>query len=440
MEVKFGKIRIANFKTLSISELILLLYISSVILLSMIPIGNVASKIIGLVLLYSFFVAIFKTNKKVYFSQEVYIILGWLLFCLISGFAARDINLVYGKIFTILQLLIFFIVGYSLILKGNISVNSIFYIFIISVAIAFLYGLLTQVNSSVIVTRNRIIGTAGDPNQIAVFGAFSILFAGYLFIIDKRVITKIFLIGLIMILVLGIIKTQSRQGLLLIAISTITYMVVNNFYQFRNSDNKKRIIFRFILIFFISVIIISIILFFFKQSDYYYRIQALLTFIKISFGSSSDNITKIIDYSAYERSKLIQFGIRMWLDNPLIGVGLDNYRIVIKEYWPISNRLYSHNNYIELLSTIGTIGMIIYYGIYFSIIKKIITGINNLNFGNKNIKLLQVFMTAMISLMVLEMVTVTYYTKFTWILFMIILGYTDKLSSINQIDKKIEKA
>jgi len=114
MEVKFGKIRIANFNFLSISELILLLYISSVILLSMIPIGNIVSKIVGLVLLYSFFVAIFKTNKKIYFSQEVYMILGWLLFCLISGFAARDINLVYGKIFTILQLLIFFIVDIRL--------------------------------------------------------------------------------------------------------------------------------------------------------------------------------------------------------------------------------------------------------------------------------------------------------------------------------------
>ena len=435
MEVKFGKIRIANFKTPSISELILLLYISSVILLSMIPIGNIVSKIIGLVLLYTFFVAIFKTNKKIYFSREVYIILGWLLFCLISGFAARDINLVYVKMFTLIQLLIFFVVGYTIIFKGNIRVKSIFYVFIISVTIAFLYGLLTQGNSAVVVIRNRIVGTAGDPNQIAVFGAFSIIFAGYLLMIEKKSLIKIFLIALITILIIGIIKTQSRQGLLLIVISAITFLVVSNLHQFKNSDNKKRIIIKFILIFFVSFIIISIILYFFKQSDYYYRIQALVAFIKISFGSSSDNITKMIDYSAYERKKLILFGIRIWLDHPLIGVGLDNFRVVIKEYWPISNRLYSHNNYIELLSTIGTVGTVLYYGIYFSIIKKINTVTKTLDYGHKNIKLMQILITIVISLMVLDMVTVTYYAKFTWILFMVILGYTDRLSNLNQIEK-----
>lgn len=435
MEVKFGKIRIANFITPSISELILLLYISSVILLSMVPIGNIVSKIIGLILLYFFFISVLKFNKKIHISREVYFVLAWLLICLISGFVARDINLVYGKIFTILQLLTFFIVGYSIILQGNIRTNSIFYIFIISVAIAFLYGLLTQDNAAVVVTRNRIVGTAGDPNQIAVFGAFSILFAGYLFMIEKKTLIKIFLIALITILIIGIIKTQSRQGLLLIVISTIAFLVVSNLHQFKNSDNKKRSIIKFILIFFISLIIISIILYFFKQSDYYYRIQALIVFVKISFGSSSDNITKMIDYSAYERKKLILYGIRMWLDHPLIGIGLDNFRVVIKEYWPISNRLYSHNNYIELLSTIGTVGTVLYYGIYFSIIKKINTIINKLDYGNKNLKLMQIFITAMISLMVLDMVTVTYYTKFTWILFMVILGYTDRLSNLNRIEK-----
>ena len=436
MEVKFGKFRITSFNIPSISELILLLYISSVILLSMVPVGNIVSKIIGLVLLYSFFIAIFKTNKKIYFSREIYLILGWLLFCLISGFAARDINLVYGKIFTIIQLLIFFIVGYSIILQGNIRVSTIFYIFIISVVIAFLYGLFTQVNSAVVVIRNRIVGTAGDPNQIAVFGAFSILFAGYLFKIVKKSFIKILIIVLMLILIYGIIKTQSRQGLLLIVISTITFLIVNNLHQFKNSDNKNLIIIKFILIFFISGIVISVILYFFKQSDYYYRIQALVTFIKISFGSSSDSVTKMIDYSAYERKKLILFGIRIWLDHPLIGVGLDNFRVVIKEYWPISNRLYSHNNYIELLSTIGTMGMVVYYGIYFSIIKKVNSVIKKLDYGHKNIKLMQIFMTAMISLMILDMVTVTYYAKFTWILFMIILGYTDRFSNINQIDKQ----
>lgn len=435
MDVKFGKIRIANFITPSISELILLLYISSVILLSMVPIGNIVSKIIGLTLLYFFFISVLKSNKKIHISREVYFIFGWLLICLISGFVAPDIKLVYGKIFTVLQLLTFFIVGYSIIFQGNIRINSIFYVFIISVVIAFLYGLITQENAALVVTRNRIVGTAGDPNQIAVFGAFSIIFAGYLLITEKKLLIKLFIITLITILIIGIVKTQSRQGILIIIVSTITFLIVSNIYQFKKSNKKSRIIFRIVIVFFISLIVISIILYYFRQSEYYYRIQALVSFVKISLGTSSDNITKMIDYSAYERKKLILFGIKMWLDHPLIGIGLDNFRVVIKEYWPISNRLYSHNNYIELLSTIGTVGTVLYYGIYLSIIKKLNNVLRKFGHDNKNIKLIHMFITVMLSLMVLDLVTVTYYTKFTWILFMVILGYTDRLSNLNRIEK-----
>lgn len=437
MIAKFGNIRIASFKLLSVSESLLLLYLISVILLSMIPGGNMVSKLVGLILLYFFVLSVVKSKRKILISGEIYLAIGWLVIGLISGFIAVDINLVYVKVFTIIQLLIFFIVGYSIINQSAVSIKTIFYVFIISVVIAFLYGLLTQGNAAVVVTRNRIVGTAGDPNQIAVFGAFAILFSIYLIIVEEKYIFKLLNIVFIAILFLGIVKTQSRQGILIILVSTIVLLILNYFSEYKRSNNKRRIIIRSSLILLFSIVIIGIVIYYFRQSDYYYRVQALITFVKISLGSTSDNITKMIDYSAYERKKLISFGIRMWLDNPLIGIGLDNFRVVIKDYWPISNRLYSHNNYIELLSTIGTVGTIVYYSIYYSIFKKLTQFNKKSEFykNNYNIKLIHIFITAMVCLMVLEFVTVTYYSKFTWILLMIILGYTDKLSNAKQIEE-----
>ncbi|MBU0528746.1 O-antigen ligase family protein [bacterium] len=437
MIAKFGNIRIASFKLLSVSESLLLLYLISVILISMTPGGNLVSKLVGLILLYFFVLSVIKSKRKILISREIYFAIGWLVIGLISGFVATDINLVYVKVFTIIQLLIFFIVGYSIINQSAISIKTIFYVFIISVVIAFLYGLLTQGNSAVVVTRNRIVGTAGDPNQIAVFGAFAILFSIYLIIIEKKYIFKLLNIAFIAILVLGIVKTQSRQGILIILVSTIVLLILNYFSEYKRSNNKSRIIIRSLLILLFSIVIIGIVIYYFRQSDYYYRVQALITFVKISLGSTSDNITKMIDYSAYERKKLISFGIRMWLDHPIIGIGLDNFRVVIKNYWPISNRLYSHNNYIELLSTIGTAGTIVYYSIYYSIFKKLSQVNKKSEFfkNNHNIKLIHIFITAMVCLMVLEFVTVTYYSKFTWILLMIILGYTDKLSNAKQVEE-----
>jgi len=437
MIAKFGNIRIASFKLPSLSESLLLLYLISVILISMTPGGNLVSKLVGLILLYFFVLSVIKSKKKVLISREIYFAIGWLVIGLISGFVATDINLVYVKVFTIIQLLIFFIVGYSIINQGAISIKNIFYVFIISVVIAFLYGLLTQGNAAVVVTRNRIVGTAGDPNQIAVFGAFAILFSIYLIIIEKKYFFKLLNIAFIAILLLGIIKTQSRQGMLIILVSAIVLLILNYFSEYNKSDNKSRIIIRSSLIFLSSIVIIGIVVYYFRQSDYYYRVQALITFVKISLGSTSDNITKMIDYSAYERKKLISFGIKMWLDHPLIGIGLDNFRVVIKDYWPISNRLYSHNNYIELLSTIGTFGTIVYYSIYYSIFKKLaqVSKKSEYSKNNHNIKLIHIFITAMVCLMVLELVTVTYYSKFTWILLMIILGYIDKLSYTKQVEE-----
>jgi O-antigen ligase len=185
------------------------------------------------------------------------------------------------------------------------------------------------------------------------------------------------------------------------------------------------------------VVFIIVVYYFFKSTEYSYRFNALLAFIKLSFSSSNEQITKIIDYSAYERKQLIKYAIQIWLDNPLIGVGLDNFRVVIKQYNPIGNRLYAHNNYLELLSTIGTIGTIVYYGIYASIIKKLILMQKKWPQSSIEIYQVQLFLTIIFSLMVVELFTVTYYTKFTWIILLIIIGFTDRRSRLNQNNIKI---
>jgi hypothetical protein len=40
-----------------------------------------------------------------------------------------------------------------------------------------------------------------------------------------------------------------------------------------------------------------------------------------------------------------------------------------------------------------------------------------------------ILITVLVSIMVLEFVTVTYYSKLTWILFMIIIAYSEKMLS-----------
>ena len=82
-----------------------------------------------------------------------------------------------------------------------------------------------------------------------------------------------------------------------------------------------------------------------------------------------------------EHMDMLTAGIRYFNNNPLFGNGLDSYRVLYRRDYGIN--LYSHNNYIELLSGIGIIGFCIYYGGYvFALYKIWICIINSRNCVN----------------------------------------------------------
>jgi O-antigen ligase len=427
MEVKFNGIRLLKYKNLSLNEFLLILYIISVISISMIPIGNIVSRLIGIVLLYVFAINVFIKYNKIYINREIILIITWFLFCILSGLVALNFELVVVKLITIFQLLIFFVVGYSVFTESEFKISTLLYLIIFSVFGIFVFGFIAQYNPDVLVTKNRITATAGDPNALSILGAFAYLFALYLFQTDKNKVRLLILIPIIVIIMYGVILTQSRQGILLVLIGTILYGIIQIIHKYSNSENKQNYILKLFFFLIVFVIVISIAVYAFQQTEYSYRIQAFIAFIKISMQSSNEHLSRIIDYSAYERRQLLKYGIEIWKDHPIFGIGLDNFRVIIKHYNPIGNRLYSHNNYIEILTTIGTLGAIVYYAVYISIFAKLFKLQKLFNIGSNELKMIQLFITILGCIMVIELVTVTYYSKFIWILLLIIVSYSDRL-------------
>lgn len=64
-----------------------------------------------------------------------------------------------------------------------------------------------------------------------------------------------------------------------------------------------------------------------------------------------------VDASTRDRDLLISDAVRIWLENPIIGVGQDNFRYINR----VRHEMYTHNNYLELLTNLGVIGFLIYY-------------------------------------------------------------------------------
>lgn len=432
MLLKLGEIRLAKINSFLFIELLLLFYICSVIVFSMIPIGNIISKVIGMIFIYYFIINWIIKKDTIFVNREIKIVLIWFVFCILSGIVALNIDLVIVKIITIIQLIFFLIAGYSVLINSKIKIDTLLYLIIISVFAIIVYGFVSQYNPSVLVTKNRITSTAGDPNALSLLGAFAFIFSLYLLQTANSKKHKILLLLSICTISYGIVLTQSRQGILIVVVGIIIYTIIQNVYKFKNTVDKKRYIVKFILYLAGLAGILIVFAYLFQQTEYSYRIQAFIAFIKISYNSSNEQLAKIIDYSAYERSQLLRYGMNIWMDHPILGVGLDNFRAIIKQYNPTGNRLYAHNNYLELLTTIGTFGALVYYAIYASIIAKLLYIQKILPAKSNELKLTQMFLTIILSMMVVDLLAVTYYTKFTWILLLMIFTFSDKILNENQ--------
>lgn len=70
-------------------------------------------------------------------------------------------------------------------------------------------------------------------------------------------------------------------------------------------------------------------------------------------GEGSD-----VDGSTQERMYLMQQGVQVWKEHPFLGVGWNNFR-----YYNDA-QLYAHNNYIELLASLGIVGFLLYYAMF----------------------------------------------------------------------------
>lgn len=68
--------------------------------------------------------------------------------------------------------------------------------------------------------------------------------------------------------------------------------------------------------------------------------------------------TNKADGSTANRMALIKTAINIWLDNPVLGIGLNNFSLVQTVG---GSGYYSHNNYVELLADLGCVGFITYY-------------------------------------------------------------------------------
>lgn len=306
-------------------------------------------------LAFSFKSPIFVFRKDFKFPIEIKLLNYWILWSAVTGFfvAINFDNYLDGlktATLTIATINLFFLIlSYDLRL-----IKFVFFGVFISGLLQFL-AIQFGFQSEEAIDKVRQQGLAGNPNSLGlkmVFASFAAIIA--LKGINKYRILALLIVSVFLIIFFNIILDSGSRK------SAISFFVVLSFSIASFLSNRydrfdiKRI-----------VIIVGII----------GSIVFLLAPILIEGTVLQERFDKQEENGGLEgdiRYKMYTFGYQLFLDNPLFGVGFDNYR----EYF--TSKLYSHSDYIESLTSTGLIGFILYQLPFFIVIARAVKMSGNL--------------------------------------------------------------
>lgn len=223
-------------------------------------------------------------------------------------------------------------------------------------------------------------------NNIAQVIAFGVCVAVYLFYEEQK---KWWLL-LIAIMCSFIGITGSRKAILMVIAS------ISIFILFSKQHTNKRI-----GQIFIAIIVTLVLYYYIMNNEFLYmQIGSRLSNVFAIFGRNNAEA----DYSTLERLYFIAQGWKLFINNIIHGVGINNFKAYVGGYLG-SGAKYAHNNYIELLADGGIIGFILYYVRYLELLVRSVKCKMMSKYKNTSLLIL----VLMIMLLVLEFGNVTYY-------------------------------
>ena len=201
------------------------------------------------------------------------------------------------------------------------------------------------------------------------------------------------------VLLLFALSSGSRKVIVYILVGITTFYFLKNGAVALNS----RTINSFFKTLIMGSILVIAVYYVFIKIEFFYeligrRIDALITFLKS--GDTGDN-------SLVVRDDMIKMGWRYFDQNPWFGNGLNAFGNFYKSI--LGRVTYAHNNFIELLVSVGIIGTFLYYVRYAIVLKTLIF---------KNICVQDAIISAVIIAIICSDVgAVTYYYKFYYMVF-----------------------
>jgi O-antigen ligase len=285
---------------------------------------------------------LFYTTKTFYFNSMLSAYLLFYLFCVLSLTWSIDTSY---SLYTVIRMTQIFI---NMVLLYNIlKVFKVHNAILVGLVIGMLINLLLAIDLidfiKPIYLKVRYIGTTEHPNTISLYAVFSILASLLLLQSTKN---KLFIVGNF-INILGalyiILLSGSRASLLISVMIVFSYLV-----QMLLDKNSRKYLL-------VLVLVLSIAFLYFVDMEklaehMQYTMDRLAGMVGGSNGAQVDSSTE-------ERLSFLHRMIEVFKNNPFLGTGVNTSRVFL-------NGFYSHNNYIEILGTLGVFALFIYYSAF----------------------------------------------------------------------------
>lgn len=193
---------------------------------------------------------------------------------------------------------------------------------------------------------------AGNANIISPLYMIAAMSSVYCVFRDKNWLAKILFLLFYAMQIYAIVLTGTRKALIISILFFAFYFILTR--------RRK--------VYMVASLLVSIVLVFIAYLALF-NVPILYDLIGYRFeGMVAAFTNNQGDESTMERMSMLHDALNFWSSRPLAGIGLNLF--AEKSVYGT----YSHNNYVELLSTTGLVGFVCYYLIYISVLARLRVG------------------------------------------------------------------
>lgn len=322
-------------------DVLIFLYITSVYIFSFNTEGNIISKSLALLLMGVLAVYAIIEGKIVLNKFSVCFI-SFILFCAISAFWAINMSLAFEKVTTLLQIFILTFLLYNYLKREN-KIDFFIHALCLAGTIFAIYTVLffgIEVYFSGLEDGLRMGAEIANVNTIGMVTASAATIGLWLIFYQK----KYWYIITVIICVIVSFGSASRKALISLVLGIVLLFVLKG-------NFKKKLLSIF------EGVLLLIALYYILQLPIFETINQRMEGLFNAFAGNGS-----VDNSTNERFSMIEAGLEQFLQTPFTGVGIGN-----SGYINLKNLgwfVYLHNNYVELLASVGIIGTGLYYSMY----------------------------------------------------------------------------